>query len=194
MLDFGLAESFEREGKPSQTHRGIVGTPLYLAPEEVLSPAVVGSPADVYALGGLGNFMLTGEPVLPGKSILEICSCHLHASPRTPSERSPFPVPSRICCFVAWPKEEKRPTAAVFIRELASVARQAWSAGDAAAWWREHRARVHAQRKQPDDCPAPGLSVRHGQLSTAAIVRGHLEGSTKSAEVVAAHAMHLRAP
>ncbi|WP_394836627.1 serine/threonine protein kinase [Pendulispora rubella] len=178
VLDFGLAESFEREGKPSQSHLGIVGTPLYLAPEGVLNPAVVGPPADVYALGGIGYFMLTGEPVFPGKSILEIGSRHLHAVARRPSERSPFPVPEALenlllrCLAKA---EEERPTAASVVRELASVAVQAWSAGDAAAWWQEHRTRVHAQRKQSDANLTPGLTVRRGQLSTASIVRGHLE-------------------
>ncbi|HEV8550556.1 MAG TPA: serine/threonine-protein kinase, partial [Polyangiaceae bacterium] len=88
LLDFGLVKSLVPSQNPELTHAdAITGTPQYLAPESILEPANVDARVDLYALGGVGYFLLTGRPAFEGKSVLEVCGHHLHSTPERPSER-----------------------------------------------------------------------------------------------------------
>ena len=83
LVDFGLVHEL---GTPAET-RGefdtIVGTPLYLSPEAITAPDRVGPKSDLYGLGALAYFLLTGRPVFEGADLLEVCCQHLYAEPPT---------------------------------------------------------------------------------------------------------------
>ncbi len=86
VVDFGLVRDLERTSDASRT--GVVtGTPLYLAPEAIKAPDRIDGRADLYALGAVGYFMLTGTHVFTGATLVEVCSHHLHTAPVAPSER-----------------------------------------------------------------------------------------------------------
>ena len=74
----------------------IVGTPHYLAPEAINAPDDVGPPADIYALGAVGYFLLTSSDVFDGKTIIEVCSKHLTEEPTPPSEICDEPIASDL--------------------------------------------------------------------------------------------------
>ncbi len=85
LLDFGLAAAIGREDGPDASDV-VVGTPRYLAPEAVLAPADVSPERDVYALGALAYYLLTGRPPFTGESVVEIISRQLYSEPLPPSQ------------------------------------------------------------------------------------------------------------
>jgi len=153
VLDFGLVKD---TGDSASTDPGlsatnaITGTPLYMAPESITRPAEIDARVDLYALGAVGYWLLTGEPPFEGANLVEICSHHLHSAPVTPSERLGRPVHAELealvlKCLAKAPDD--RPASA---RELAATLRRlgtglAWGEEEARAWW---RARAHARNSR----------------------------------------------
>jgi len=68
-----------------ETSGAIVGTPLYMAPEVLSAPETVDARADLYALGAVGYWLLTGTHVFAGGTLVEVCLHHLHSEPEPPS-------------------------------------------------------------------------------------------------------------
>lgn len=83
LIDFGLVkDSAEGTGAPGS----IVGTPLYISPEALTLPDEVDGRSDLYSLGAVAHFLLTGAPVFNGRSVVEVCGQHLFSAPEPPSE------------------------------------------------------------------------------------------------------------
>ena len=117
VLDFGLVKTSEDDVSQSDVQR-IVGTPLYLSPESITAPASVDARSDLYALGAVGYFLLTGIPPFSGKNLVDVCVQHLHEAPRPPSERRSG-VPRKLeavilDCLAKTP--ERRPDSAAAVR------------------------------------------------------------------------------
>jgi len=97
VIDFGLVRRMDRAGDSTVTQvNSIAGTPLYMAPECITRPDALDAGIDVYAVGGVGYFLLTGGPPFDGHSIVEVCSHHLHTIPTRPSERLGKAIPESI--------------------------------------------------------------------------------------------------
>ena len=151
VVDFGLVKdiggkaSGEAPAEPTLTMaNSITGTPLYMAPETVVAPDTVDARADLYALGAVGYWLLTGAHVFNGTSIVEVCAHHLHSTPEPPSIRLRAPVPADLeavilACLAKRPEE--RPASAHVLRErlAACAAAGVWTNARAAAWWADHR-------------------------------------------------------
>lgn len=88
LLDFGLVQQVS---VPSSTHpsRMIEGTPGYMAPEQILSPKSVDARSDLFALGCVGYFILTGRPAFEGGTPYEILESQIGADPKPPSTYRP---------------------------------------------------------------------------------------------------------
>ncbi len=94
LVDFGLVKRLD-DGTADGALTGVnqlTGPPLYLAPEAIRDGARVDERTDLYALGAVGFFLLTGEAPFAGGGIVEICSHHLHTPPPTPSARRGEPI------------------------------------------------------------------------------------------------------
>jgi hypothetical protein len=145
LLDFGLVKNLEPEGAPALTHtNAITGTPLYMAPEAITDPSGVDARTDLYGLGGVGYYLLTGRPPFEGKSVLEICGHHLHTAPTPPRDLVRTPIPAELEALILQclaKKPEERPRDAHELCEaLADCARGApWDAAAARAFWRSLR-------------------------------------------------------
>jgi len=151
VVDFGLVKdvgSLENGGAMSETAltmaNAITGTPLYIAPETLTAPETVDARADLYALGAVGYWLLTGTHVFGGNSIFEVCAHHLHSVPEPPSARLGAPVTADLetvllACLAKRP--EDRPASAHVLRErlLACAAAGRWTNARAAEWWSVHR-------------------------------------------------------
>jgi len=151
VVDFGLVKDvgFKAGGvatsEPALTMANtITGTPLYLAPETVTAPETVDARADLYALGAVGYWLLTGTHVFGGNSIVEVCAHHLHTVPEPPSTRLGAPVALDLetvllACLAKRP--EDRPASAEVLRERlrACAAAGRWTNARAAQWWALHR-------------------------------------------------------
>lgn len=121
----------------------IIGTPLYLAPEAILTPDEVDGRADLYAVGAVAYFLLTGSHAFSGGSVMEVCAKHLHSTPVPPSERLGRPLPEDLertltACLAK--KPEDRPPSAEALRALLLACDvPPWPTEDARQWWSEHQ-------------------------------------------------------
>jgi serine/threonine-protein kinase len=79
LIDFGLVEQMGAVALGSQDQ--LVGTPLYMSPEAIVAPDTVDARSDLYGLGAVAYFLLRGVPVFQGRSVVEVCSHHLHTAP-----------------------------------------------------------------------------------------------------------------
>ena len=144
VVDFGLVKEITADrGELDQTGR-IFGTPSYLAPECITDPEKLGPAADLYGVGAVGYFLVTGRTVFTGKTSLDVCIQHATATPVPPSELAPNM--SReleavlLRCLAKDPQD--RPASAGELAQLlrAIPLQHTWSEADAAQWWRELKA------------------------------------------------------
>ncbi len=147
VVDFGLVKDLQRLSNNSLSGiNTIAGTPLYLSPEILRQAGTVDGRSDLYSLGVLTFYLLTGKQLFQGESFVEIASHHLQTPPPLPSSCVPFEVPRDLEAIVLRCLEKdpaRRPAdARTLLREL-SLCRNAgdWGPEEARAWWREHQAR-----------------------------------------------------
>jgi len=177
VLDFGLAKNHE-DPRASVTARDVVlGTPLYISPEALNGQSPVDARSDIYSLGAVAYYMLTGEPVFSGHSLVEVCARHLHSTPVAPSERLGRPVPADLEAIVlrclAKSAADRYPSAAELERALAVCAvANDWSAERAQDWWRQHGGAPAPVRElaSPGRTVAIDPSTRQGALPNAPTV------------------------
>jgi serine/threonine-protein kinase len=101
VLDFGLARFDAGEGLAPITGDGFaVGTPSYVSPE-VLRGGTADARSDVYALGGLLHFVLTGAPPFPSPETREVLRAHLRQPPPALSDGTRWPLPPGLEALVA---------------------------------------------------------------------------------------------
>ena len=143
VLDFGLVKSKGRQSlDPSSAAHTAMGTPAFMAPEIVLG-ADVDQRADVYAIGCVAYYLLTGQAVFEGDTPSELFVQHLEARPIPPSRRTELPIPREIdalvlACLAKDPR--RRPQDATAVLEMLSrcPAHDAWDNVFARNWWERH--------------------------------------------------------
>jgi serine/threonine-protein kinase len=147
LLDFGLVRPVEREGASKLTQEGVVvGTPDYMSPEQVEGADAMDARSDLYSLGALAFFLLTGEPPFQEDSPVQILIAHLQAP--VPSVRAHCPdVPEDLEAVVsrclAKSPAGRFADAAALDRALAGCGCAGqWTEEQAASWWRKAAAAV----------------------------------------------------
>jgi len=151
VLDFGLVKELAVEGDASVTVAStLIGTPLYMAPEAIIDAGSADARSDLYALGAVAYFLLAGDEVFRGKTVVEVLSQHLHQEPAPLSERGVTVSPEleaivRACLAK---KPADRPASALELRRrLQALAIDAWDEDKARAWWLEHQPAVDRAAK-----------------------------------------------
>jgi len=152
LLDFGVAKAFSgREQRNLTTTDTAMGTPLYMAPESIQEPENAHGPSDLYSLGAVGYFLLTGSPVFDAEHMLEILRQHVEATPQPPSERLGKPISPDLeqlllKCLAKSPAD--RPASASALAEAlgSCTPLQRWTVADAARWWNEFEATKAAEK------------------------------------------------
>jgi serine/threonine-protein kinase len=143
VLDFGLVKTAGVGAAQSlATIEGVImGTPAYMPPEMALG-ADVDARTDLYALGCVAYYLLTGEQVFSGDTVLTVITQHLHAVPVPPSERTGLPIPSaleRLVLACLAKKPEDRPqNARQLAQSLGTIGGTAWGEEEAGRWWSRH--------------------------------------------------------
>jgi serine/threonine protein kinase len=145
VVDFGLVKNFGGSLAESAATNAIIGTPLYMAPEAISQPDAVDGRADLYAVGAVAYFLLTGRHVFEAASVLEICSKHMLEAPVPPSQRLGKPLPADLEAIVLGclaKDRDARPASAAALRTrlLACVDAGRKHIPAARAWWQAHRA------------------------------------------------------
>jgi hypothetical protein len=168
VLDFGLVKALSGRDMVNLTSPNTVsGTPLYLSPEAASQPEQIDARTDVYSIGAVGYFLLTGSPVFSGASVMEICLQHLYTVPESPAARSGRPVSPALETLLlrclAKSRSERPEDAADLLRQLECCAVAGhWTADDAASWWAAHRQSVQA--------PVPGSPAAAPRLDTPTVL------------------------
>jgi serine/threonine-protein kinase len=143
VLDFGLVKTASMRADASlATIEGVImGTPAYMAPEMALGEAVDGR-ADLYALGCVAYYLLTGEQVFTGDTVLAVITQHIQAVPVPPSQRTELPIPEMLedvvlACLAKKPGDRPQ-TARQLAQSLDAIHGMTWSDAEAGRWWRVH--------------------------------------------------------
>jgi serine/threonine protein kinase len=144
VLDFGLVKALEDERQMSMTQQqSLTGTPLYMSPEAIQMPNSVDARSDIYAVGAVGYYLLTGGPVFDAENVMDLCRKHIDAPPIPPSERTRGEVPPALenAILACLDKSRaKRPQTARDLAQMISRCPEAtvWSVEEADAWWGRH--------------------------------------------------------
>ena len=147
VLDFGLVKikNRGRDGNSLTTiDQTTTGTPAYMAPEAIIGDGDVDRRADVYALGCVAYFLLTGELVFQADTPMKMLMHHVQTQPVPPSQRTELPVPRELddlvmACLQKDPR--LRPQDAGELFRMACQCRgdrDEWTAERAEQWWKAH--------------------------------------------------------
>jgi serine/threonine protein kinase len=146
VLDFGLVKALD-DGNPSQDTNGLSGTPLYMSPESIQTPDSVDGRSDLYAVGAVGYFLLTGQTVFHANSLAELCQKHIASVPEPPSQRLGRAISVELENALMACLEKTRARRPQTARDLskqieACVIPRAWSRENVEAWWGRHEREI----------------------------------------------------
>ena len=140
LLDFGLVEDLSVNADSRLTRVGtVLGTPAYMSPEQAAGESAVDARGDVYGLGAVAFFALTGRPPFQGKTLGQLLAAHCSEPPPSLTDVRPD-VPGDLSAVVARclakDPANRFPSATALDRALGECGCAAdWSAGRAAEWW-----------------------------------------------------------
>ena len=142
VLDFGLVKATWTMGDDDQlTSEGaITGTPAYMAPEAALGGRDLDARVDLYGLGCVAYWLLTGERVFLGRTAVEVLMHHVKTPPVPPSERAGRPIPpdleALVLACLAKEPDDRPPSAEWLAARLAECrTAEAWTPERARRWW-----------------------------------------------------------
>lgn len=146
VLDFGIVKSTGdlREAGTQLTKDGAApGTPAFIAPEMALGDESVDGRADIYALGCVAYWLLTGQLVFEAATPFATAMHHIQSEPVPPSRRTEIEIPNTleriVLTCLAKDRAERPQSAAELDAALAlSVPDRIWTPERAAEWWRLH--------------------------------------------------------
>ncbi|MGE3805564.1 MAG: serine/threonine-protein kinase [Gemmataceae bacterium] len=145
LLDFGLVYepipvSDSADGRLTN-YGSAVGTPTYMAPEQINGSSEPDARSDLYSLGAVAYFLLTSRPPFKRKSREEMLHAHLLdpvTPPSTYAEGLPADLEAIVLRCLEKDPDLRYPDAASLEAALASCsAASLWSSGQALAWWRD---------------------------------------------------------
>jgi eukaryotic-like serine/threonine-protein kinase len=160
VLDFGVVQIGARDPGVDD----LIGTPEYMAPELFESSGQASPQTDLYAVGAIAYFLLTGSPPFEGASGAEQCQAHLTEQPEPPSVRlgatvDPMLEHAVLACLSK--RRQARPSSAAGLRALLqrSPLVYAWTQADADAWWAARKVELETLRASlppglPTDVPS----------------------------------------
>jgi eukaryotic-like serine/threonine-protein kinase len=145
VLDFGLVKHVEAPQSGTMlTMEGLTaGTPGYMAPEIALGRTGVDGRSDLYSLGCVAYYLLTGQPVFSGDTPVATMLAHVQETPVPPSARSEFSIPPALDAVIleclAKDPSARPETATLLGQRLAgAISEDAWTPDAARAWWELH--------------------------------------------------------
>ena len=142
VLDFGLVKNIASAEEQTITRTlRILGTPLYMSPERLRDPADVDARADIYAVGAVAFFVISGRRMFETADDLALTSKVLNEVPPRVSALAAQAIPESLDMLIAACLEKQREDRPQSIGEVSDVlealaVRQRWTQRDAKAAWR----------------------------------------------------------
>jgi serine/threonine-protein kinase len=145
VLDFGLAKSVIDQATSTEvTIEGTAtGTPAYMAPEMATGSQRADARSDVYALGCVAYYLVTGRPPFEANSPVALLVEQINAIPSPPSKRSEVPIPEELDriilkCLEKDPADRFQTANELAVALSACPLPEAWTNARAEDWWRKH--------------------------------------------------------
>jgi serine/threonine-protein kinase len=145
VLDFGIVKLTHAASPDAlATQENVLrGTPAFIAPEQVLSRENIDSRADIYSVGCVAYWLLTGDLVFTGETPIAVMMHHAHTPPVPVSQRTELPIPSELDQLILSCLEKdpaRRPQSARELsRRLSEIPVDSpWTEDRASAWWSHH--------------------------------------------------------
>jgi eukaryotic-like serine/threonine-protein kinase len=159
VLDFGLVKFNDQTSIERTLMTGVrmtTGTPAFMAPEIILE-GEVDRRADVYALGCVAYYLLTGQLVFDGDTPMKMFVQHLQTPPIPPSQRTEMPIPRDVedivlACLEKDPR--RRPQNAEELLQMLRRCRSnsTWDTDAAGDWWKKHLQDLTGPLQSVDSC------------------------------------------
>jgi serine/threonine protein kinase len=152
VLDFGLVKAVDPNTDLARTFaESLIGSPHFLSPEGINTPNQVEPRSDLYSLGAVGYFLLTGQTVFEAGDLTEVLLGHSHRPPIPPSERHDKPIDPALEQLILQCLEKNpglRPSNAPALEQslLRCPSANDWSQAAAEEWWK-----THVDRPKADD-------------------------------------------
>ena len=165
VLDFGLVKARGDEKDSDKDNETMAGTPLYMSPESIQLPSSVDACSDMYAVGAVGYFLLTGHPVFEADSLAKLCQLQISATPTPPSAKLGKAVPvdlENVLLSCLEKDRSKRPQTA---RDLANKLdrckiEEEWTLDKADTWWgRYERGQLAAPIESSETTTSSGFDA-----------------------------------
>jgi serine/threonine-protein kinase len=146
VLDFGLVKHLQ----PTPAGAELLtvgdlsgGTPAFMAPEQALGEDRVDARSDLYAVGCVAYWLVTGTLVFEGATPLETIVMHVHAQPDLPSRRTELVIPPALetlilTCLAKDPLVRPQTADDLAARLAAVPLERPWTPERAREWWASH--------------------------------------------------------
>ena len=146
VLDFGLVKVRQPGTRIQETLQQIAhttGTPAFMAPEIIMGEADVDRRADVYALGCVAYYLLTGQLVFEADTPMKMLLHHVQEKPVRPSVRTELPIPKELddlvmACLEKDPDDRPQDAQAFFRIACDCMSCETWNGERARSWWESH--------------------------------------------------------
>jgi serine/threonine protein kinase len=166
VLDFGLVRHYgaSNKDKTQVTMTSTVsGTPQFLAPEAIRNPDDADPRSDIYAIGAVGYFLVTGHYVFEGQSMMEIFEKHLTQAPVPPSEKAGTAMDPALEALLLQCLSKDLSQRPHSVAEMAEQLGQCegtppWTLNDRVNWWAEYRQSQQWARQNPSMVPQTASS------------------------------------
>lgn len=146
LLDFGLVTERREAGlladDGTNAETPFVGSPLYMSPEQARGATAIDARIDIYSLGAVGYFLVTGRPPFEGKSPWRVMTAHIHDEVRPPSQWNPD-VPADLEAVLLKCLSKRTEQRYLDVTALSDAlekcaAGRIWTFRDAENWWATH--------------------------------------------------------
>jgi serine/threonine-protein kinase len=162
VLDFGLVKPDTTltvdEAAPTNADR-VGGTPAFMSPEQALGQRHIDGRADIYALGCVAYWLVTGTLVFPKGTAMAMAVAHSQTPPEPPSQRTELPIPPSFDALIleclAKAPVDRPASAEILAQRLQSLPGvPTWDRAQARAWWNLHHPADPSKKRLTADTAA----------------------------------------
>jgi len=167
VLDFGLVQEYRAENRQQMNLAGrdvLEGTPWFMPPEAIRDSISSDPRSDLYSVGALAYYLLTGAYAYNGETVREIHEKQLAGPPPAPSQQANHAISHELdaivlCCLSASPEQRPQSTRELRARLLATPHVTEWTVQDQFAWWEQFH-RQPEMRSLKVDANTPMATVK----------------------------------